>query len=184
MNSLTRLYWTAENAAAVVLLPSTVLHELAHAAAFASLGHETTISWSDLRFELESSSVSAPGHASLRDHVFAGLLAPFVLVVPALLTTLAMAAVVTSESLAGTTLFVVLGVQGFGFALQAGPSGTDIEYVHAKVARSDRFGAASRPARALASPHALRVAKLLNALLGVALVYGWMTVTVDVVAGT
>jgi hypothetical protein len=181
MTPLARLYWTVENAAAVALFPSTALHELAHATAFASLGHEATISWSDLRFELESSSVSAPGDAPIRDHVLAGLLAPFVLLVPALLTTLAMDIVPAPRSLPGTVAVVALGVQGFGFALQAGPSGADIEYAHARVTRTGRFDPASLSARAFASAHALRAVKLLNVLLAAALVYAWLLVTANVV---
>jgi hypothetical protein len=152
-----------ENAIALVLFPSVVLHELSHALVYQLLGYQSQIEWGDLRLEGRPSHVRVANRPTFRDKVMAALLAPFLLVIPAVLLSFAVGLVYKPgvEWRVATALF--LGIQAFGMIIQAGPSAGDIKAT-----------LAGRDITSLPLEQILRKANFLIMLL-IAFVYGGFT---------
>lgn len=151
----------------LAVLPAVLLHELSHAVVYRSFGveYELKLAYAD---DVGRSRVLT--HSPLTDRVqVLACLAPYVLVVPAVLVTALLGRTVDSGTTVGTVLSVLLFAQGFGIALCAAPSKPDITAAFAELGVFD----GDRWWFAVATNEAVR--------LGVVLL--WLSVTFDYVLG-
>lgn len=124
---------------ALLLFPSIILHEYSHIVALRLLDINTEIEWALLQINDEKSRVIVEDHPATLHRILGLILAPYALLLPAGITAELAAILYLPGDTVRVGLAILLGIQGLGILIQAGPARHDIAMVFKTATVNSRW---------------------------------------------